>query len=138
MALFSTKLLDIPKRITQKAAILMLFCVRHLPSEQLIKVHILLSTTIILTGRAVKPAHNFCWHYKLDGGQLHTPVPLSACLIGKRLCGHLLRFASLGQEKFLLPLLDIDLSSLSVPVCNLVTILTELSRLPSAARTQLI
>jgi hypothetical protein len=64
---------------------------------------------------------------------LYLPV-----LLERRLCGLLFRFASLGQEKFLLPLLDIDLISLSFPACSLVTILTELSQLPLAPLTQLI
>ena len=66
-----------------------------------------------------------------------TPLPLlSAGLIAKMaLFGPQFRFASLSQEKFLLSLLDIILSSLSFPASSLVTILTELSGLPSAPRT---
>jgi hypothetical protein len=64
---------------------------------------------------------------------LYLPV-----LLERRLCGLLFRFESLGQEKFLLSLLDIDLSSLSFPACSLVTIMTELSRLPLAPLTPLI
>jgi hypothetical protein len=54
------------------------------PFEQHVKVHILLSTTEIRIRRAVQPAHSSFWHYKLYGVQLHTPVLLSAVLIGKK------------------------------------------------------
>jgi len=68
-----------------------------------------------------------------------TPLPIYLLVLLERtLCGLLLRFASIGQEKFLLPLLDIDLSSVSFPACSLVTTLTELPQLPLAPCTQLI
>jgi len=64
----------------------------------------------------------------------HCPFYLPV-LLQRRLCGLLFRFTSFGQEKFLLPSLNIDLSSLSFPACIFVTILTELSWLPSAPHT---
>jgi len=68
-----------------------------------------------------------------------TPLPLYLpVLLERKLCGLLFQFASLGQENFLLPLIDIDFSSLSFPACGLVTILTELSGFSLAPRTQLI
>jgi len=65
-----------------------------------------------------------------------TPLPLYLLvLLEERHCSLLFRFARLGQEKILLPLIDIDLSSLSFLVCSLVTVLTELSGFPSAQLT---
>jgi len=64
------------------------------------------------------------------------PLPLYLpVLLEESLCSLLFRFASIGQEKILLSLIDIDLSSLSFLVHSLVTVLTELSGFPSAQRT---
>ena len=68
-----------------------------------------------------------------------TPLPLYLpVLSGRRLCGLLFHFANLGREKCLLPLLDIDHSSLSFPASSILTIPTQLPVLPLAPRTQLI
>jgi len=90
------------------------------------------------TGRAVQMAH-------LPVGTINlmvvsfTPLPLYlSVLLERSLCGLLFRFSSLGQNKFLLPLLDINLISPSFTACSLVTTLTELPQLPLAPHTQLI
>jgi len=68
-----------------------------------------------------------------------TPLPLYLpVLFERRLCGLLFRSTNLGQDKFLLTLVEINLSSLSFPACSLVTILAELSWLLLAPCTQLI
>ena len=90
------------------------------------------------TGRAVQLAHPSFGNIYLMVVSF-TPLHLYLLvLLERRLCGLLFRFASLGQEKCLLPLLDIDLSSLSFPACSLVTVLTELPHLLLTPHTQLI
>ena len=74
--------------------------------------------------------HCYASKVYFTGGPPHTLSLYLPVLSESSLCGLLFRCASLGQEKFFLPLLDIDLCSLSFPACSLVTILTELSRLP--------
>jgi hypothetical protein len=113
-------------------------CTSHLPYEEQVKaIFSYIQQKYVEEGLYSRP--------NLPVGTINLMVvnftPLSfylPVLLETRLCALLFQFASLGQEKFLLPLLDIDLSSLSFPACSLVTILTELSGLPSAARTQLI
>ena len=86
----------------------------------------------------LQPAHFSCCTIHLMAVRF-TSLPLYLPVLSESsLCGRLFRCARLGQGKFFLPLLDINLSSLSFPAFTLVTILTELSRLPLTQRTQLI
>ena len=54
----------------------------------------------------------FLLQYKLDGGPLHTLSIYLPVSLQRRFFGLLFLFISLGQEKFLLLLQDIDLISL--------------------------
>jgi hypothetical protein len=83
-------------------------CVFNPPYQQQVDVRILLYTTeICKEGLHKRP--NLPVGTIIDGGQLHTPIPLSAGLIGKKALWAPVPIESLQKEKFLLPLLDIDL-----------------------------
>jgi hypothetical protein len=79
------------------------------PYEQQVKVHILLSTTDIRTGRAIQPSYPSCGTIDL---MVFSFTPLSCylpVLLERRHCGLLFWFARLWKQKSFLSLLDIGL-----------------------------
>jgi len=114
-----------------------LLLIWHLPYWQQVKVRILLYKNRhrqeSLYNCLTLPVGKLLLVVSVTPLTIYLPV-----LLERRLCRLLFRFASLQQDTFLLLLQVIDLSSLRFPACCLVTILTELTGLQSAANTLLI